>query len=119
MANKWSNKYKRYYLYIGDNVRGTLNSHHETCVDFDKIYVFCAKCCVRIDKCMFIIVKIKCVNSGRISDICDKVNFTSNYIHCTTLDNILSKHTQKLQFLTPLAGRSCRGPKNLPLTETF
>ena len=31
-------------------------------VNFDKIYVFCDKYCVCIDKCVFIIVKIKCVN---------------------------------------------------------
>ena len=33
-----------------------------TGVDFDKICVFYGKCCVRIDKCVFIVVKIKCVN---------------------------------------------------------
>ena len=70
---------------------GTLRSHHRIGVDFDKICVFCNKCCVRIDKCVFIVVKIKCVNSGRISD---KVNFTTNYTHFTIPDNILSKHTQ-------------------------
>ena len=37
--------------------------------------MFCDKCYIRIDKCVFIIVKIKCVNSDRICDICDKVNF--------------------------------------------
>ena len=45
---------------------------------------------------MFIVVKIKCVNFGRISDICDKVNFTTNYIHFTTSDNILSKYTHNI-----------------------
>ncbi len=61
---------------------------------------------------VFIIVKIKYANSGRISD---KVNITTNYIHFTTPDNILSKtqhftkHIQILQFLTPLAGRSRYG----------
>ena len=48
-----------------------------TGVDFDKICVFYSKCCVCIDKYVFIVIKIKCVNSGRISDICDKVNFTT------------------------------------------
>ena len=43
--------------------------------------------------CVFIDVKIKYVNSGRISDICNKINFTTNYIHFTTPDNILSKYT--------------------------
>ena len=38
-------------------------------------FVFYGKYCVHIDKCVFIVVKIKCVNTGRISDICDKINF--------------------------------------------
>ena len=45
-----------------------------------KIFVFCGKCCVRSGKIMFIIVKIKCVNSNNISDIYDKLNFITNYI---------------------------------------
>ena len=47
----------------------TLRSHHGTGVDFDKIYVFCGKCYVCIDVYVFIVVKIKCVNSDRINDI--------------------------------------------------
>ena len=54
---------------------GILRFRHKTRIDFDKICVFCNKYCVRIDNCVFIIVKIKYVNSGRINDICDKVNF--------------------------------------------
>ena len=73
--------------------RGTLRSRHRIGVDFDKICVFCDKCYVRINKCVFIVVKIKCVNSGRIYDICDKVNFTTNYIYFTITDRHLSKHT--------------------------
>jgi hypothetical protein len=42
---------------------GTLRSCHRTFVDFDKICVFYGKCCVCIDKYVFIVVKIKCVNS--------------------------------------------------------
>ena len=57
--------------------RATLRFRHRTRIDFDKICVFCGKCCVGIDKCVFIVLKIKCVNSSRISDICDKVNFTT------------------------------------------
>ena len=64
----------------------TLRSRHEIGVDFDKICVFCNKCYVRIDKCVFIIVKIKYVNSGRIYDICDKINFITNYTYFTTPD---------------------------------
>ena len=48
---------------------GTLGSRHGTSVDFDKICVFCGKCYVCIDKCVFIVVKVKFVNSDRISDI--------------------------------------------------
>ena len=57
---------------------------HMFFVDFDKICVFCGTCYVRIDKCVFIVIKIKCVNSGRI---CDKVNFTRK-LH--TFYNILT-----------------------------
>ena len=39
--------------------------------------MFCDKYCVYIDICVFIIVKIKCVNLNRISDIYDKVTFTT------------------------------------------
>jgi alpha-acetolactate decarboxylase len=53
--------------------------------------MFCGKYYVRIDKCVFIVIKIKCVNSSRI---CDKVNFTTNYTHFTTPDRHLSKHIQ-------------------------
>ena len=66
--------------------RGTLRSCHVTSVDFDKICVFYDKCCIHIEKYVFIVVKIKCVNSSRISDICDKINFTINYIYFTTPD---------------------------------
>ena len=46
-----------------------------TFVDFDKIGVFCGKCYVHIDICVPIVVKIKYVNSDRICDICNKINF--------------------------------------------
>jgi hypothetical protein len=55
-------------------MRGTLRSRHEIFVDFDKVCMFCGKCGVRINKCVFIVVKIKCVNFDKI---CDKVNFTT------------------------------------------
>ena len=70
--------------------------------------------CDHIDKCVFIVFKIKCVNLGRISDICDKVNFTTKLhtfyntrqIFYQNTHNILSKLTQILQFLIPSAGQS-------------
>jgi hypothetical protein len=46
-----------------------------TFIDFDKIGVFCGKCYVHIDKCVPIVVKIKYVNSDKICDICNKINF--------------------------------------------
>ena len=79
--------------------------------------MFYGKCCVHIDKCVFIIAKIKCVNSGRICDICDKVNFiiklhsfynTPTDIYQNT-HNILSEHIQILQILIHLAGQSYSG----------
>ncbi len=75
-------------LYIDYN-SGELRSRHRTCVSFDKVCLFCDKYCVHIDKCIFIVVKIKYVNSSKISDSCDKINFTINYTYFTTLDNIL------------------------------
>ena len=77
---------ENYYNYSISN-RGTLKSRHGTFVNFNKIYMFCGKCCIHIDKCVFIVIKIKCVNSGRIYDICDKVNFTRK-LH--TFYNILT-----------------------------
>ena len=56
--------------------------------------MFCDKCCVCIDICVFIIVKIKYVNYGRICNIYDKVNFTINYTYFIISDRHLSKHTQ-------------------------
>ena len=78
-----------YLLYLSSKKRGTLRFHHETGVDFDKICMFCDICCVCIDKYMFIVVKIKYVNFSRISDIYDKVNFTTNYTHFTTLNKYI------------------------------
>ena len=72
-----------------------------TGVRLDKMFVFYDKFCVRSDEYVSVIVKIKCVNSGNISDICNKLNFTTNYIY-------LPKHTQKLQFLTISVRRSGR-----------
>ena len=62
------------------------------CVDFDKICVFCGKCCVCSNKYVSIVVKIKCVNSSNISDICDKLNLTTNYTHFTTMDTHIHKY---------------------------
>ena len=66
--------------------------------------MFCGKYCVRINKCVFIVVKIKCVNSGKICDIYDKVNFTTKQhtFYNTLTDiyqnthNIISEHIQIL-----------------------
>jgi hypothetical protein len=50
---------------------------------------------------MFIVVKIKYVNSGRISDICDKVNFSTNYTQFITSDiHFITQHTTFYKILT-------------------
>ena len=56
--------------------------------------MFCGKCYVRIDKCVSIAVKIKCVNFDNISDIYDKLNFIINYTYFTTTDTyFIETHT--------------------------
>ena len=52
----------------------TFRSCYEIGVDFDKICVFCSKCCVCSDKYVSIVIKIKCANFGNTSDICNKFN---------------------------------------------
>jgi hypothetical protein len=80
-------------------------------VSFDKIFVFCGKFCVHSNKCVSIVVKIKCVNSSNISDICDKLNITTNHIHFTiTKTHFIKTHT-KLQFFTFLRSLSRHKPK--------
>ena len=43
------------------------------------MFVFYNKYCVNNSKYMFIVVKIKYMNSNNINDICNKFNFTTNY----------------------------------------
>ena len=103
---------------------GTLRSRHGTFVNFDKIYVFCNKCCVRIDKCVFIVIKIKCMNSGRI---CDKVNFTTKlYILYNTWQTFIKTHiifyqnTHKYyKFWHVWWDDPTAGPKNFPSFGIF
>jgi hypothetical protein len=64
--------------------RVTLRSRYGTSVDFGKKCVFCDKYCVCSSKCVFIIIKIKYVNSNNISDICDKLKLTTYYTYFTT-----------------------------------
>ena len=61
-----------------------------------KTCVFCGKYYVYSDKCVSIIVKIKCVSSGNISDSCDKLNFTTKYTQFTTTDTHFIKTRTKL-----------------------
>ena len=56
--------------------------------------VFCGNFYVCSDKCVSIVVKTKCVNSDNMSDICDKLNFTTNYRKFTaTNTNFIKTHT--------------------------
>jgi hypothetical protein len=47
---------------------------------------FVVKIMLLVINCVSIIVKIKCVNSGNITDICNKHNFTINYTYFTIID---------------------------------
>ena len=78
---------KNYLLYMTGIYRVTLRSRYGIGIDFDRIYMFCDKFCVRNDKFVSIIIKIKCINSGNINDICDKPYFIKIYI------NIIIFHT--------------------------
>ena len=80
------------------------------------------KYCGSIDKCVCIVVKIKCVNSDRISDICDKVNFTTKlYIFYNTLlqfFTIFYQNTHKYyNFLHIRRNVPTAEPKNFPRFE--
>ena len=57
--------------------------------------MFCVKFYVSNGKCVFIIVKINCVNFDNMSDICGKLNFTTNYTQFTTMDTEFIKKTHK------------------------
>ena len=45
------------------------------------MFLFCDKVYVLCGKYMSIVVKIKCVNSDNMSDICDKLNNITNNTH--------------------------------------
>ena len=78
-----------------------VRSRYGTGVSFDKMFVFCDKFCIRSDKYVSIVVKIKCVNSDNISDICNKLNFTTNYIHFTTTNTyFIRTHIKSIIFNT-------------------
>ena len=64
-------------------------------------------------KCVFIVVKIKYMNFDRINDICDKVNFTTNYTHFITPDiHCIKTYTNIIIFDT--FNETVLGPKNFP-----
>jgi hypothetical protein len=71
-----------------------------------KYVCFCSKCCVCSGKCVSIILKIKYVNFGNMSNICNKLNFITNYTHFITTDTYFIKKQYILQFLTHAMGRS-------------
>jgi hypothetical protein len=60
-------------------------------VGYDKMFVFCGKFYVCSDKRVSIVIKIKRVYSGNISDICDKLNFITNYTYFTTTNKYFIK----------------------------
>ena len=54
------------------------------------------------------IVKIKCLNSSNMIDICCKLNFTTNNIYFTIIDTHVTTKTHTTIFET----RPILGPKN-------
>ena len=66
--------------------RVTLRSRYRIGVEFDKICMFCDKIYIRSDKFVSIVIKIKCVNSGNINDICDKSYFIKTHTNITIFD---------------------------------
>jgi hypothetical protein len=69
-------------------------------MSFDKMFVFCGKFCVYSNKCVSIVVKIKCVNSNNISDICDKLIKLYYKLHTFTITDIhfIKTHTKITNF---------------------
>jgi hypothetical protein len=66
---------------------------------------FVVKVCINSNKCIFIIVKTKCVNSSNIdNNICGNLNFILKYTYFTITDIYLSKITYILQFFTSVVG---------------
>ena len=59
-----------------------------------KFVCFCGKCCVRIDKCVFFVVKIKYVNSNRLVIFVIKLTLLQTIHILQYLTYILLKHTQ-------------------------
>jgi hypothetical protein len=55
--------------------------------------MFCDKYCIRSDKYVFIVIKIKYMNSGNINDICYKLKFTTSYTYFTIKNtNFIKTH---------------------------
>ena len=64
-------------------------------------YVFSDNFWVSSGKCVFIIIKIKCVKSDNMSDICGKLNCITNYTQFTTTEKIfIKKHINLIMFDT-------------------
>ena len=63
-------------------------------------FVFCGKFVSIAELCVYC-CKTKCMNSCDISDICGKLNVTTNYRHYTTKDtHVIKQNTQHTIFDT-------------------
>ena len=51
-----------------------------------------------VGKLLSIVVKIKCVNSDNMSNICDKLNFTTNYTYFITIGTYFIKQHTHITF---------------------
>ena len=61
-------------------------------------YVYFVVNILSVGKLLSIVIKIKYVNSDNMSNICDKLNFTTNYIHCITTDTYFIKQHTHITF---------------------
>ncbi len=86
--------------YPNKKVVHALRSCWGNSVAVGKICIFCGNCSICSGKCVSIVVKLKCVNSGNMNDICDKLNFTKNYTHYPIYTYFITKNTDITIFNT-------------------
>ena len=80
-----------------------------------KYLCFVVICYVPSDKCVFIVVKVKYVNSGNINDICDKLNFTTNYTYFTITNTPFIKAHTKITIFDTFSGTVL--PQDLSISD--
>ena len=67
------------------------------------MFVFCDKFCVRSDEYVSVIVKIKCVNSGNISDICNKLSLLQTTHTLQQYGYLVTEFSDEPHFVTQVS----------------